>query len=634
MVRLLEKLRLSFVQMMVLAAMVVSLVCVCSCSEDKEVDDGLGENGFKIVGMTTSADGAASVSCDRRKQSVVLVFNVRDSYIITTDDCDWLSVVEGASGEAGDSRRVTVYLSENNGDKIRTADVFINVGKNKKCTLATVTQLASTNDAIVDWMDERLSKEYYWLTEYNKMRDDGKIDYSLKGQNFLNGALLNMGTVNLADGYIGSDGKRHLFSYIHEMTATKAADDAPKVNRYGFEMCYTIIAFQNSSNYGFLLEHVYPGSPADALGFKRGDLITMINGSYINSSNYERLFNMLQSGGTGTISVTKRVGIVDEKEVTETVDVPLGVYYESPIACSMVLGEKPEYGFEFGSKKIGYISYLSFDSDFDDDLIEAMVRMEKAGITDLIIDLRTNGGGAVYSSSYFASMILSSDYVGKNMVTLKRHEDNINGDDDIPFVDEVKISAEQSIELPHLDLQKVYFITSDNTASASEMLIMALRAQGVEAVTIGTQSLGKDCGMDVMSVRYGSSYYEFAPITFMNLFDGYDVDFSDGIPADIDFATLKNKVTNEDMKDALDWYPLPELYAAWGDYLTDIGLGEAVANILGGTIFGASGEEAKFSQQHPVTRASSAPLRRGVEMERPAKMGMYVRSAEIIEIKE
>lgn len=623
MVRFFEKLRLFFMPIMVAAAMALSLAGVCSCAED-EADDGLGENGFKIVGTSTNSDGTAVVSCDKRKNSVSLIFNVRDSYIVTVDGYDWLSIASGETGEAGNSRSLKINVAENKSGEVRFGVVSILIGKNKECKLATVTQTASTSNAIVDWMDERLSKEYYWLTEYNKMRDEGKIDYSLTGQKFLDGALLNMGTVNLADGYIGNDGKRRLFTYIHESSATKAIEGTQKVSGYGFEMCYTIISFQNSSNYAFLLEHVYPGSPADMVGFKRGDLITMINNSAINGSNYENLFNMLQFGGNGAISVTKRTGVVDDKEVTVTLDVAMGEYYQTPIACNMILKENAEYGFVFGDKKIGYISYLSFDGDFDDELIYAMKDMERAGVTDLIIDLRTNGGGSVYSSVYFASMLLPESYVGKNMVTLKRHKDNLNGDDVIPFVNEVQLSKTETLTLPHLNLSKVCFITSDDTASASEMLIMALRAQGVEATTVGTQSLGKDCGMDVMAVVQGSTRYEFAPITFMNLFEGYDVDFSDGIPADRDFSVLKDHLKDEDMADALDWYPLPELYVSWGDYLSDIGLGEAVANILGGSIFDTSAEESKLWRKQPATRASAVKKQRAVEMAKPAKMGMYL----------
>jgi hypothetical protein len=178
--------------------------------------------------------------------------------------------------------------------------------------------------------------------------------------------------------------------------------------------------------------------------------------------------------------------------------------------------------------------------------------------------------------------------------------------------------------LPHLDLNSIYFLTSGDTASASEMLIMGLRAQGIDAKTIGKRSMGKDCGMDVMVASVGSTYYEFAPITFMNVFKGYDVDFGDGIVADVDFDILMQQTSDEMLKEALDWYPLPEVGAAWGNYTVDIALGEAVANILGGTIFEVSSPQGKAFTA-PATRAAGSQKMgkfKTIESERVA--GMYL----------
>lgn len=632
----LNKKLLSSVRYFVYVAMaIMSMMGSISCSSDGDEDDGLGKSGFAIVGTATKPTGAAVVSCDGRAQSISLIFKVNDSYEVITDGSDWLSIVSGGAGEAGMSQSLKLHISENAEGGSRVANVYIKVGDNELREMAEITQSSLSIEAVVKWMDTRLVKEYYWLEAYCKAKDAGKINYDLRGQEFLNKALLGLGSVNRDDGYVDANGERHLFSYISEYSASRALAGTSAVRGYGFDLCYTIISFSDSPNYAFLLEHVYPGSPAEMMGFQRGDMIMQVNGNNINGTNYTNLFNTLQSGGMGAISVGKRETMSDGSKKIVTYDVASGEYYKSPIACSMILSENEAYGFDFGDKKIGYISYLSFDSDYDDELIESMKKMEQEGVTDLIIDLRNNGGGAVYSSSYFASMILSSDYVGKTMVVLERNVANENGNDEVPFVGEVKLSKEQSVELPHLNLQKVYFITSDNTASASEMLIMGLRAQGVEAVTIGTQSLGKDCGMDVMRAQYGAKTYEYAPITFMNRFENYDVSFADGIPADIDFSVLVNEVADEDLKGTLDWYPLPELSVGWGDYLGDIALAESVANILGGTIFPSSGASARFTMPHTLkTRASAETLKRGVELERPAIRGMYVTHPEIIEIKE
>lgn len=598
--------------MVAICAMVVNVAC-----SDEQPEEDFGKNGFSFVGTSTNTDGAASISCDGKAQSVSFTFHAAEDYSIYTDGSDWIQIVSGKSGVAGKSRNVKFKLKDNLVENIRTAVVYITIGNNEPCMFAKISQSLFKMDAIVEWMDERLANEYYWLHKYKKLKESGDIDYSKKGQDFLNSALMGSkwGNVNKDDGYVDAKGNRHLFSYIHESSLTRVGDEVAKSYGFGFEMCYTIISFSDAPYYAFLLEHVYPGSPADMAGFRRGDMIRKVNGKDIDNTNYTSLFNLLQSGGASSVSVTRRTGVAGGQEQLETFDVAAGEYYESPVACSMVLQNEQL----LGANKIGYISYLSFDGDYDEDLIIAMQELESEGITDLIIDLRTNGGGSVLSSSYFASMILPASYAGKTMVTLDRHDLNKYGDSDIPFVGEVELSANNIMELPHLNLDRVYFITADNTASASELLIMGLRAQGIEVVTIGKRTLGKDCGMDVMIVNYNSTRYEFAPITFMNKFGNYNVNFSEGIVPDVDFDAMSQTVVDEDLLDALDWFPLPELYVNWGDIMGDIALGEAVNHIIGKPSIASA-----VPQNKVKTRAAVEQPQRVVELPRPEIKGMYL----------
>ena len=161
---------------------------------------------------------------------------------------------------------------------------------------------------------------------------------------------------------------------------------------------------------------------------------------------------------------------------------------------------------------------------------------------------------------------------------------------------------------------------------------MGLRAQGINAMTIGKQTTGKDCGMDVMIMSYGGDYYEFAPITFMNEFPNYKVDFSEGIKADVDFDVLRAQTSNEQLQEALRWFPLPEQGAYWGNYLEDIALGEAVAKILGGTIFSSASAEGKVFDMPRLKAATRSQQGREKVATLPNTelQGMYLRHKDVV----
>lgn len=612
--KIIEKIKspLKSVAFLLTAFLAVAAIAGCSNGSDKEED--FGEKGYVIVGSLTDADGAAVVSCGGSAQNVTLSFRTRSSYTVSTNGDAWIKILSGETGEGGDCSVKLKVLDNMSGDQ-RITTVYIETG-GKRSKLATVTQSKLALDPLVQVMDKTLEEQYYWLDGYKRMKETGKIDYTKKEQDFLDGALLNMGTINLSDGYYDNKGKRHLFSYVRETSAMRASEDVSQVSGFGIDLCYTIITYSDSPYYGFLVEHVYPGSPADIVGISRGDEIKTVNGKNIDGSNYENLFYSVLGGGSISIGCDEGGSIVEY-------NLSAANYYQSPVACAMMLKEEPSAGFDFKGKKIGYISYLSFEHDFDDELAAAIESLASQGATDLVVDLRNNGGGHVISSVYFASMLLPKGYAGKPMVILERHPRNPNGNDVMPFADVMDFDGEK-ITLPHLNLENVYFITSDGTASASELLIMGMRAQGVEAKTVGKTSMGKDCGMDVYRISVSGKTYEFAPITFMNKFENYNVDFNDGIVPDIDFDALMDKVKNENLKGALDWYPLPAAGAAWGDYLSDIALGEAVANILGGTIFEVSSPQGKAFAA-PATRAAGSQKMgkfKTIESERVA--GMYL----------
>ncbi|MBQ1227864.1 MAG: PDZ domain-containing protein, partial [Alistipes sp.] len=131
--------------------------------------------------------------------------------------------------------------------------------------------------AIVEWIDQRLQDEYYWLDEYKAKLNT--FDYSLDYDKFLSTSLLSM-TTNMEDGYV-SGGTRYLYSYITRESTTRAADNRME-NSFGILIAGRY--FGGSNNTAILVvEHVYPNSPAANAGLKRGDTITKVDNATIPS---------------------------------------------------------------------------------------------------------------------------------------------------------------------------------------------------------------------------------------------------------------------------------------------------------------------------------------------------------------
>ena len=425
---------------------------------------------------------------------------------------------------------------------------------------------------VTKWVDERLQGEYYWLDIYKANID--KFDYSLDYDKFLSTSLLSL-TGNEMDGYT-SNGTRYLYSYITRESTSRAADDRME-NSFGIIIAPQYYAGDEEGTAILIVDHVYPGSPAAEAGLVRGDLIIKVDGSTIPSptSNLQQFFTVRDKLEYGNGSLTLEVERMDKnlsKYLPYSLNFTSASYDPNPVAYYSVLNIDEDIQAQIGGlngKKIGYISYLGFESDYDDKLIEAIQYLAEQNVTDLILDLRTNGGGSVNSSTMLASMLLSEEYVGKTYATLKRNPAN-------NLFPKEKLNSEclivknglgdfENTDLPNLNLPELWVIASNYTASASEMVIKGLEGLDVPVHIVGKTTNGKNCGMDVMEKVFGQYRYTYAPITFMNYNGKGDNDYADGIAPDVDFNKYYDK-TNP-TKDLLSYecyvFPLPR--ANWAE---------------------------------------------------------------------
>lgn len=408
----------------------------------------------------------------------------------------------------------------------------------------------NTEDAIISYIDQRLEQEYYWLDEVKQKRS--MFNRRLPWDQYLSHALSKL-TTNEDDGSYNSKGQRSYYSYIRDVTATRAEKMG-----FGILLHYTILIIDDNDHLGFVVESVYPNSPAEMAGIKRGDIIIEIGGRFIDTSNYANHFNSIQSGGVTSLDLTLR----RRAESGAEFDVSLqGAYFdETPIACYDVIDVE---GYD---KRIGYLAYLGFESEYNNELTEALTYLASEGVEELVLDLRCNGGGALTSALLLCSAIVPSSYEEQTLCTIERNKSNTVSSKSSEF------KLENTGQL--LNLERVTVLCSKYSASASELVVMGLRGLDFPVRLIGSTTEGKNCGMDVTHKRINGKDLEYAPITFMCFNAKGFGDWGEGIVPDVDLTAESNEYGVYD-----NYYPLP--YTEWGDLKRDIGLAVAVADITG-----------------------------------------------------
>ena len=606
-----------------MVAMVISMAAVAGCSEDP-TNGGDYTNGVQLPEESSKKCGP--------NQSLIK-FNIKTSagYKLEVDNSDMLIVRMNSAADKGGSFSVEMEVTQNKTGAERKGNLFITVNGYSRTKVMEITQTAGATDEVVKWVDQRLQDEYYWLDEYKEKLNT--FDYTLAYDKFLSTSLLSM-TTNMEDGYV-VEGTRYLYSYITQESATRADDDRMK-NSFGILIAGRYFGGSNNTAI-FVVEHVYPGSPAANAGLKRGDTITKVDNATIpaptDNAGIQQFYTLRSKLESGTGSITIEGETYDkqtQKDIVYRKSLTAADYLPSPVAHYTVLefDEAVAKVINPDGKKIGYLSYLGFESEYDAELIEAMEYLAAKGITDLILDLRVNGGGSVNTSTMLGSMLLSEEYVGKTYATLKRNPKNklvpaeyLNDD---CLITKNGLGDFEDKELPNLNLPELWVITSNSTASASEMVIKGLEGLDVPVHIVGKTTNGKNCGMDVMEKTFGSYIYTYAPITFMNFNAKGDNDYADGIKPQVNLDDYYNESNIQSSYQTYQCYVFPMPMNEWAElnitinedgtmnFSGDFILFETVSNIGRGKSILKSNKAAAALQFKPTemmtTRAAEAKM--------------------------
>ncbi|MDT0685938.1 S41 family peptidase [Autumnicola psychrophila] len=234
-----------------------------------------------------------------------------------------------------------------------------------------------------------------------------------------------------------------------------------------------------SNNIFGFLQYVVPGTSAADAGLTRGIVFTEINGERMTLDNFQDLMDV-DSFDIKTAKIENGSII----PTGETVTLSNSSYTSNPVQVVKTL--------DVEGKKVGYLMYNSFIGDFDDELNDAFAQFKGSGITDLVLDLRYNGGGSVESAIDLASMI-TGQFEGEIFMKEqwnKDYQEHFERNNAEGLINRFDGKIRTGEALNSLNLNRVYVLTTNSTASASELVINGLKPY-INVVQIGESTTGK-----------------------------------------------------------------------------------------------------------------------------------------------
>lgn len=250
---------------------------------------------------------------------------------------------------------------------------------------------------------------------------------------------------------------------------------------------FILYKYSNSNNIFGVVLYVLKNSPACAKGLKRGDLFTSVDGELLNVDNYQDL--LTKETYTLTLADISNGSIVPNNQRISMTAIQIA---ENPVFLDSI--------YSVSNKKIGYLIYNGFYSDYDIELNNVFKNFKDNNINELILDLRYNPGGSVQSSTYLASMIYGpkTDEIYLKKVYNEGFQEYLTSEYGadyllVKFTDRILNEDSTFTTINSLNLSKVYIITTNLSASASEAVVNGLRPH-MTVKTIGTTTYGKYVG--------------------------------------------------------------------------------------------------------------------------------------------
>ena len=396
------------------------------------------------------------------------------------------------------------------------------------------------NEYVNNWIYNEMSVYYLWNTKM-----PGKPNYNLTPDKFFESLLYNKNEIT---------GDR--FSWIQE-NFVELLNLLSGVTSYdiGFEY----VGYRESETSTAVIgeiAYVKPGTNAEEIGLKRGDRFTKVNGTPLNTTNWRSLL----SGSEASVTIT----FSDKKSETDIIVKKAYNYAEDPVFFNEV--------YEVSGHKIGYLVYNFFasgpsqnDYQYDKELNDVFAGFKSANITELVLDLRYNSGGSMNSATQLASMIVPN-LNAQNVFTKLEYNSLVQAElikeygQDV-LVDKLrdKLSTAKGANTGEAinniggSIQKLYVLTGNWTASASELVINGLESYMPGKIfLIGNTTVGKNVGsISIYEENDPKNKWGMQPIILRYFNKDGNADFLNGFKPNIEEKDSGDKLPLGDSKEQM-----------------------------------------------------------------------------------
>jgi hypothetical protein len=247
---------------------------------------------------------------------------------------------------------------------------------------------------------------------------------------------------------------------------------------------------------------VEPGSPAARAGMQRGDSLVSADGALVADAGSVAVATINAAlapkveGEKHQLTWNRNGTIMQGTVAALKLSIP-------PVRLAKVL--------DTADGKVGYLHFNEHNAVAESQLVNAFQGFKDAGVKDLVLDMRYNGGGLLSIASELAYMI-----AGPEATNGKVFEQPIHNDKTVPqpalmfYAKALGYSSDNTVKagtaLPYLGLKRVTVLTAAGTCSASESVINGLRGVDVQVTLIGGETCGKPYAFTPAS-NCGTTYF-------------------------------------------------------------------------------------------------------------------------------